>query len=88
MINVPHKHIFPVTKSGFWGGGGRLDSSEILTSQKKRMKRKIHSRQSLKPLLSLGGGGFDIITLRSLILNLKVATQVRGASVRQEAYPW
>lgn len=53
------------------------------------MKRKIHSRQSLiETVIEFGWGGFDIITLRSLILNLKVGTQVRGASVRQEAYPW
>lgn len=69
MINVPHKHIFPLTKSG--GGGGRLDLSEILTSQKKKKNEKENPFSPIfETLIEFGWGDFDKITLRSLIFNL------------------
>lgn len=69
------------------GGQARLIRNFDKPNKKKNEKEKPFS-PIFETLIEFGWGGFGKITLRSLILNLKVATQVRGASVRQEAYPW
>lgn len=52
-------------------GEGRLDLSEILTSQKKKKNEKENPFSPIfETLIEFGWGGFGKITLRSLILNL------------------